>query len=294
VPGGTFAMGRCEDVVPEPCPDAFVGAPNYLSDELPEHNATVSAFYLDTFEVTVERFRAFVSAYAGGWRPRQGDGAHPRIADSGWRAEWNDLVLPNEAALESGIAGSLHGCDVRGTWRAEPGANERLPINCVTWWMALAFCAWDGGRLPTEAEWEFAAAGGEHNRLYPWRGRELEPSFAAYGCSADGDDNCTVADIPPVGSRPDGAGRYSQLDLAGSMREWVLDGYEGGFYGAGGRMCEDCAHIDDEPLSVHHVMRGGAWSDTDDWEAEDTLRAARRYFDRDAWPGNGIRCARSE
>lgn len=146
--------------------------------------ATVSSFKLDKYEVTVGRFRAFVEAGEGTLAkpPATGSGAHPKIANSGWNVEWNeaskDLLPANRAALETVLAG--------GTATATPGANENRPITNVTWFMAFAFCAWDGGRLPTNAEWNYAAAGGSEQRLYPWTGTTIDESYASYDCDHSG------------------------------------------------------------------------------------------------------------
>ena len=84
------------------------------------------------------------------------------------------------------------------------GANEQLPMNCVNWYEAFAFCIWDGARLPTENEWELAAAGGSDNRVFPWGGDALTPNLALYNCPA-GCANGFI-NLSPVGSKPAGAG----------------------------------------------------------------------------------------
>jgi formylglycine-generating enzyme required for sulfatase activity len=225
--------------------------------------ATVSSFKLDKFEVTVGRFRAFVEAGEGTLAkpPATGSAAHPKIANSGWNAEWNDaaknLFPSSKAALESALNG--------GTWSATPGANEIRPITNVTWFLAFAFCGWDGGRLPTNAEWNYAAAGGSEQRLYPWEGTNIDDSYASYDCDYSGPDyNCvpvfglrcsdgTVcvtqgalcpngstcsnvqtgtsctgcatypAEIALVGALPNGVARWGHFELAGNVAEWTLD-----------------------------------------------------------------------
>lgn len=151
----------------------------------PQTPATVSAFKLDKYEVTIARFRAFVEAGEGTQAkpPADGAGAHPKIAGSGWNPAWNGVtanLLPvSRAALEATLSG--------GTWTATPGAgtSELRAITSVRWFIAFAFCAWDGGRLPTNAELNFAEAGGEEQRVYPWTGNTADTTFAAWDCSVD-------------------------------------------------------------------------------------------------------------
>jgi len=243
-------------------------------DDLPEHEATVAGFALDTFEVTVGRFRAFVQQY-NGTPPPEGAAAHPLISDSGWRWQWGAHMPDSQAALRSALK-----CQASAkTWTDSPGANEVFPINCVNWFEAFAFCAWDGGRLPTEAEWEYAAAGGSENRLHPWG---ADSSCAPYA-------NCYDSDRSPfvnVGSYPAGAGRWGHQDLGGSLWEWSLDWFD--FYPSAYTSCDNCANLEGVSYFYDRTARGGFWNLTD-------LRATiRANFNPELHNDvAGIRCARS-
>ncbi|HEY2406444.1 MAG TPA: SUMF1/EgtB/PvdO family nonheme iron enzyme [Polyangiaceae bacterium] len=123
--------------------------------------------------------------------------------------------MPNETNLK---------CDATSqTWTDAPASNEQKPVNCVTWYESFAFCIWDSGCLPTEAEWGYVAAGGDENGLYPW------------GAAAPSSVRVS-ATIVNVGSVPTGAGRWTHQDLAGGVYEWMLDEYDAAWYsGAGNR-----------------------------------------------------------
>jgi formylglycine-generating enzyme required for sulfatase activity len=233
--------------------------------------------YLNTFEVTVGRFRKFVEAYDGS-TPPQGAGAHPLIAGSGWQSAWNVLLPASKVDLIAALK-----CDSYDqTWTDAPGLNERYAINCVDWYQAAMFCAWDGGRLPTEAEWEYASAGGDSNRLFPWGSEAPGPGkdFANQWYS-DG--------IPfvNVGAHPLGAGRWGHQDLGGGMFEWVLDWFDGAWYSVGGNTCVNCANL---TPSSSRSQRGGAF-----YYDEYYMRSAYRGDDypTDLNHVNGLRCARS-
>jgi len=188
---------------------------------VPSH---VSSFELGVFEVTVERFKAFLAAYDG-WHatgaPRTGAGKHPLIDDSGWDETWlGGPGRPSEYGLRetaAEIAAEVARCHDTPLVTTDP--NQ--PMNCVSFYEAEAFCIWDGGRLPTDLEWEYAAAGGDFNRLYPWGKTEPVSGRAMYGCSGNFPDY--PCQILAVGSFPTGAGRFGQLDLAGSLSEWTFD-----------------------------------------------------------------------
>lgn len=272
VPGGTFTAGSADGV----------GFPN----EHAAHLATVAPFLLDRYEVTVGRFRKFLAAFTGDGYA-DGMGAHPLIPGSGWQSLWNGQTSQDYRM-------SVAECG--GAWTESPGASEARPVSCVTWYQAFAFCISEGKRLPTEVEWEFAAAGGSEQRTYPWGDALPTPALAVYGCKFDGQDGCSNADLPVVGSTPAGAGRWGHLDLAGSVWEWALDVYADSY---SSDPCDNCANLIETPEDIQmmtdgRVFRGGDFQ-FDDMGIESDLRAASRLGFDAKFPDQtrGFRCARS-
>jgi formylglycine-generating enzyme required for sulfatase activity len=253
VPGGDFRRNFDGEAWPD---DTFT--------------ASVSAFYLDKFEVTVGRFRQFLSAYEA-IDLEEGDGKSPHIADdAGWK---KSFALPTK----SDLVAALTGCSGT-TWSDIPNADaDQLPINCVPFPVAYAFCIWDGGRLPTEAEWNFAASGGSEQRVYPWKapvsGPLISAAFANYGDSNPGPVG--------VGLTPAGDGRWGQSDLAGNVTEWVLD-----FWGELPQPCSDCVNT---TADLERVVRGGYFEND-----ESTVVAAFRTSSPAdfVYRAIGFRCAR--
>jgi formylglycine-generating enzyme required for sulfatase activity len=265
VPGGTFYRSY-DGVV-----DTDEGYP-----------ATVADYYLDKYEITVGRFRQFLDAGMGtqGNPPAAGAGAHPLIMGSGWDSTWNTNLPANTTVLK--VALNCGGGAFQ-TWTDTAGENETMPMSCVDWYMAFAFCAWDGGRLPTEAEWNYAASGGNEQRYYPWsspaNSTAIDNSYAVYcGVSCGATQN--------VGSKsPKGDGKWGQSDLAGNLLEWTLDWQVTPY----STPCTNCAQLTDT-LAPVRAARGGYVLDF----ASD-LRSASRFG---YGPGAlldavGARCART-
>jgi sulfatase modifying factor 1 len=213
VPGGTFWMGS------ERFPDAR-----------PVHRVFVDGFWMDRTAVTNERFARFAAATGYVTLAERKDGDDPA----------GSLVFsppPGPVPLE----------DPTAWWRYVPGASwrhpegpssdlkgrEKHPVVHIAYEDALAYARWAGRRLPTEAEFEFAARGGLDRKAYVW-GDEFRPSgrFMANTFQGHFPDKNTAEDgylgTAPVASFPPNA--YGLFDVAGNVWEWTSDWYRADYY----------------------------------------------------------------
>jgi formylglycine-generating enzyme required for sulfatase activity len=223
-----------------------MGSPEGYSDEQPVHTVALDAFWIDRTEVTNAQFAAFLNM--------QGNQEEGGLT-------W--LGLEDEDCLIE---------QVDGEFRSRGGYTDH-PVIEVTWYGAAAYCEWAGARLPTEAEWEYAARGPE-GHIYPWGNKDPTCDLAQYG----GCSGLTVQ----VGSLPDGASWCGVLDLAGNVREWVADWY--GNYPSGA-----LTNPTGPETGADRVLRGGSW-----YDAPEFVRGASRYGNRpdDRFNSLGFRCAR--
>jgi formylglycine-generating enzyme required for sulfatase activity len=235
------------------------GGPAGLADP-----ATVSGFRLDKYEVTVGRFRQFVNAWTGGsgWLPPAGSGKHTHLnggrglANSGSPGTYETGWVASDDSNIASTTANLTSCSPYYTWTVSAGNQENLPINCVNWYEAYAFCVWDGGFLPSEAEWGYAAAGGSQQREYPWGSTDpgTASQYSIYSCEyPSGSGSCSTttsaANIAPVGTAAQGSGLWGQFDLASDVSQWNLD-----WYSAYVDPCMDCAYL---TAASDRVVRGG-------------------------------------
>ena len=213
----------------------------------------VSGLRLDKYEITVGRFRQFVTASSRGWRPAPGSGKHSHLNggrglvnsadttgasyEAGWESAWNANLATTSAGWDDNLS-----CNSLASWTPAPGPNESRPINCADWYEVYAFCIWDGGFLPSDAEWNYVASGGSEQRFFPWSAppgsEQIDCTYANYGGGPNGlAGYCTPGGVNPVGSEsPKGDGKWGQSDLGGNVWEWVLDASSGGG-------CVDCAAL---------------------------------------------------
>lgn len=241
----------------------------------------VSAFRLDTYEVTLGRFRQFLGGYAPDMIPA-GAGKNPNNpSDPGWDSAWNASMPASRADIVALFTSAIN----RPAWWTEtPGdeAAESAPVSRISWLVAQAFCIWDGGRLPTEAEWSFAATGGADQRPYPWGDAALSCELARYQNSCGSPE----LDGPHrVGAHsPQGDGPFGHADLAGNIWEYVQDAY----LTTAPATCNDCATLTG-PAGM--TVLGGSWYGNSMF----LMNSQRRDFaDRiAAVQTGGARCARS-
>jgi len=229
VPAGTFPMGT--DAVPSDV--AIPGwARQELESEMPRHEVTLTrGYWLDQYEVTHAAFQAFIDA--GGYQ-------NPDYwSESGWR--WSRRVLDGGQLP----AACLH-------------TESDHPRLCVTWYEADAYARWRGGRLPTEAEWEYAARGPE--ALHYPDGNDFDPAKANVVDSAG---------PTPVGAYPEGASWVGAHDLSGNAMEWVDDWLDRDYYKKG-------VNVDPKgPADGRIKVEKGGWWGSNAYVA----RAAYRHFE---------------
>ena len=223
-------------------------------DEKPQHVVAISQLLMDKHEVTNMQFLAFT------------------LAESYWAAE-NDVPCDKDYLY---------------SWQEnDPSDSDcgKQPATWLCWDAAKAYCQWTGKRLPTEAEWEYAAKGSNH-RVYPTGDEPPDCTQAIF-------EQCGVLGPGKVGGRPGGASIWGIEELAGNVAEWVKDGYSAIYY-CGDSDLAACTEPDEgwqnpqgPPAATEKVVRGGGWSDELFW-----LRSsARRHFSPgETSPNIGFRC----
>jgi sulfatase modifying factor 1 len=270
IPGGTFLMGTNDK-------ESF---PN----ERPAHLVQVQGFWIDELDVTNAEFSKFVEATG-------------YVTTAERKIDWEDLKKelppgtpkPDDSALAPGAlvftptAGPVPLNDLSAWWRWVHGANwrhpegpessiqgrENHPVVQVSWYDAVAYAQWAGKRLPTEAEWEFAARGGLESKRYVW-GDEFKPGGkymantwqGIFPVRDSGEDG--FVGTSPVGSFP--ANGYGLYDMAGNVWQWCSDWYrvDRNVEAASKNVCRDPggpaeSYDPADPYSPKRVVKGGSF-----------------------------------
>jgi len=240
IPGGTFIMGT--DLAEatraiEDCRDRDGGTGcdiSFTTDSIPPHSVTVNSFALERFEVTYQQYVDFLNALG----PRShlnGCGGQPCAAVQGQGVG----ERPRSFIAFDGTRYSV---------TTELYLNR--PVAYVTWYGADAYCKFIGRRLPTEAEWEYAARRPD-GRLYPW-GNAWDPTRARTSRPQN------MGGPEPVNAFPNGISADGIYNLAGNVSEWVQDWYSPTYYG---EQAANPGVIDPQgpPSGTLKVHRGGSW-----------------------------------
>lgn len=234
IPGGTFMMGGDNEQA--------------SADEYPEHSVQVDAFWMDETEVTNAQFQKFVDAtgyITTAEKKPDWEELKKTVPPGTPKPPDNLLVAASLVFKQTERAVDLH--DFNQWWSWVPGASwkkpqgpgnsikgkENYPVVQVSWYDAMAYCKWAGKRLPTEAEWEFAARGGLVNNVYPWGNEHVnagktktnswEGEFPYFNEMEDG----YLTSAP---ARSFAANGYGLYDMAGNVWEWCNDWYDAGYY----------------------------------------------------------------
>jgi len=248
VPAGQFEMGN-----------------NYDQRAQPVHTVALDAFWIDQTEVTNAMFAAFLN-------------------EQGNQVEEGVSWLEPGAGHREIVYGHIEEND--GVFEPETGYKD-YPVIEVSWYGAAAYCSWVGGRLPTEAEWEYAARGPQA-RVYPW-GSTFDGERANY-CDArcsykwrDTDFDDGFAQWAPVGSYPGGASWCGALDMAGNVWEWVNDWWSDDYY------ANSPTNNPQGPDSgTIRIARGGSWFDESWWVSASDRKGLTPSSYRMHWVG--FRC----
>ncbi len=269
IPGGTFLMGSDTD-------------PQRRNDETPAHPVQVSGFWMDKTEVTNAEFAAFVDAtgyITTAEKPVDWEELKTQLPPG--TPKPSDEMLQPASMVFTMTSGTVDLNNYLNWWRFVPGADWRHPqgpgssvdsimdhpVVQVSWDDAVAYCKWAGKKLPTEAEWEFAARGNDANALYPW-GNDNDLSQHANTWTGQFPNQNTAADgfirTAPVGSYAPNT--FGLFDMAGNVWEWCSDWYRADYY----QTCFQTGSITDpsgpgkpfdpgQPYNLVRVKRGGSF-----------------------------------
>lgn len=259
VPPGEYIMGIDDPEMP------------YEDAERPPHPVKITnGFWMDKYEITNEQFAGFLNKLLAGEVPVakihkfSKDCTPKQVLDMlQAQVDFNHPFCGLELAIDQRVV------------RVKPGW-ENLPVMPVTWSGARQYCETMGKRLPTEAEWEYAARGAA-GRKYPW-GNEWHVDWANVGTGKPA----------PVGSYPKDISPFGVMDMAGNVREWVFDKFDVKYYSESPRNAP-CNYTGAYEY-VKRVIRGGGFAFTE-WDSRTTSRGNRAYT---SYPvGTGFRCAES-
>jgi len=241
LPGGAFRMG--DDLAPEP-------------DVRPAHEVRVGRFRIDEHEVTNGQFASFVGA----------TGYETTAEQRGWSMVWDEAA---------GKWQRTKGAD----WKHPYGPHTRIdgrdryPVVHVSWYDAVAYCRWANKRLPTEAEWEYAARSGLRDARFPW-GNEDASEIGQYRANVRQYDRQIDADgyahLAPVKSYPPSP--YGLYDQCGNVAEWCADWYASDYYSA--------SPAGDPPGpadGTERVVRGGSWLSPEAFRADHHVYARSKH-----------------
>ncbi len=254
----------------------WMGSQNGPRDAQPEHQVTVGSFWIDRYEVTNAEFARFVQATG-----YVTTAEHPPPLKNAAA----EKPVPGSIVFTPPASGDASVEDPLSWWRYVPGAEwrhpegpqsnidgkDQHPVVHVSWYDAVAYCKWAGKRLPTEAEWEYAARGGVERKEYTW-GDEQRPGgkwlaniwqghFPTENTKEDG-----FGATAPVGSFPPNG--YGLYDMAGNVWEWCSDWYRPDYYAhspAADPRGPDSSFDPDEPEVAKKVERGGSYLCTDQY-----------------------------
>ncbi|RYD29602.1 MAG: formylglycine-generating enzyme family protein [Verrucomicrobiaceae bacterium] len=306
IPGGEFSMGS------DSTGESLCSISGVTRDAQPVHRVYVDGFWMDATEVTNEEFQKFVTATG-----------YKTVAETAPTREEFPTALPNLLTAGSTVFTATPQRvplnNFAQWWRFEPGADwrhptgpdsnlqgrERYPVVQVAYGDAAAYAKWAGKRLPTEAEWEFAARGGLTGKLYAW-GDELKPGGRFQANIYEGTfpvrDGDTGEDgfkgLAPVAQYAPNA--YGLYDVAGNVWEWCGDWYRADTYAAqkveGGVARNPrgpASSLDpEEPDQPKRIHRGGSFLCTDQYCSRYMVGTRGKGEVRTASNHLGFRCVR--
>jgi formylglycine-generating enzyme required for sulfatase activity len=254
IPGGTFTMGTTpQEVIQavDECVNRDGGncEESFGADSSPQFQVKLDSFQMEETEVTFEQYVTFLNYLRTLPVPK----SHKDACPSPNGASQLCIQTSNEVPGDANQAGSGAVITFDSTSYNINSALKPYPVYGVTWAGAQAYCEALGRRLPTEAEWEYAAKGSDPGRLYPW-GDIWNPANAKTRIPKD-----IPPGMVPVASYPGGKTPSGLWDMAGNVEEWVADYYSETYYSEMANQPQPVENPKGPFNGTQMVLRGGSW-----------------------------------